>query len=122
MCIFSFYIYIYIQFILHILQIRYIYTGIISLDSEVNLVELLTTADELELLKLVDYIQDHIIGMSREWFQQNLVRVFNTISRHNGVFLQLQEYCTKLITKDPELLFNSNDFCLLDEEALINIL
>ncbi|CAG8592041.1 1087_t:CDS:2, partial [Diversispora eburnea] len=56
----------------------------ISLDlvngDEINFVELLTAADELTLTDLVDYMQEHIINMDRNWFQQNIVQVFNTVS------------------------------------------
>ncbi|GBC06242.1 hypothetical protein RclHR1_06700006 [Rhizophagus clarus] len=105
--------------------LQYIYTGTIRLDDEtidLNLVELLTASDELALTDFVDYIQEHIINLDKGWYQKNLIQVFNTVSCYEGVFEKLRDYCIELISIDPQLLFNSEEFSTLQEEALILIL
>ncbi|RHZ70867.1 hypothetical protein Glove_265g5 [Diversispora epigaea] len=106
--------------------LKYIYTGTISLDpingDEINFVELLTASDELTLTDLVDYMQDHIINMDRNWFKQNIVQVFNTVSRHEDLFHKLLEHCTNLIINDPKILFTSSNFGQLSEDALLSII
>uniref|UniRef100_U9U136 Kelch-like protein 17 n=1 Tax=Rhizophagus irregularis (strain DAOM 181602 / DAOM 197198 / MUCL 43194) TaxID=747089 RepID=U9U136_RHIID len=99
--------------------------GTIRLDdetSDLNLVELLTASDELVLMDLVDYIQEYIISLDRIWYQKNLIQVFNTVSCYEGVFEKLRDHCIELISVDPQLLFNSEEFSILQEEALILIL
>ncbi|RIA79992.1 hypothetical protein C1645_839468 [Glomus cerebriforme] len=105
--------------------LQYIYTGTICLDDEttdLNLVELLTASDELVLTDLVDYIQEYIMNLNKGWYQRNLIQVFNTVSCYEGVFERLRDHCIEIISKDPQLLFDSEEFSKLQEEALILII
>ncbi|CAG8687287.1 18902_t:CDS:2, partial [Racocetra persica] len=121
-----------------------------------TLLDLLVTADELNLIELVDYIQDYITSSlsvsnnsnnsltpepeeeeesnannannamcewdSMDWFRQNIVQVFNTVSCNGSLFGRLLSHCINLIISEPRLLFFSKDFGLLQEEALISII
>jgi len=96
----------------------YIYTGMININSvivEMNLIDILVAADEIYLEELVDYIQEHITTkLNEEWFKRNEIKLFNTLSRHQGVFNILYEHFENLISNNPHNLFSE-----LDDEALL---
>ncbi|CAG8494688.1 4088_t:CDS:2, partial [Racocetra fulgida] len=59
---------------------------------------------------------------SIDWFRQNIVQVFNTFSCNGSLFGKLLSHCINLIISEPQLLFFSKDFGLLQEDALISII
>jgi len=76
--------------------------------------------DEIYLEELVDYIQKYIITLNQEWFKRNEIKLFNTLSRHQGVFNILYEHFEDLINNNPdEFLNNHNLFSELDDDALL---
>src|SRR2546430_1832657 len=75
--------------------LKYIYTGTVTLDVkiiEMNLVELLVAADEINLDELIDYIQKHVATSDQELREENVIKLFNSLSHHQGAFNILYEY------------------------------
>src|SRR5581483_1492698 len=55
------------------------------------------------------------------WLEQNFSLVYQT-SFENDSFLELQKFCTELISKKPEKVFNSTDFNSISEKSLISLI
>ncbi|RGB37544.1 hypothetical protein C1646_43964 [Rhizophagus diaphanus] len=53
--------------------------------------------------------------------EQNFNLIYQT-SFENNSFLDLQKFCTELISKQPEKIFNSSDFTSIPEKALISLI
>ncbi|GES92992.1 BTB/POZ protein [Rhizophagus clarus] len=108
--------------------LKYIYTGTVALDAvnvENNFIELLIAADEMNLYELVDHLQQSIIdlnSLNNDWIIRNGIKLFNTISRHKGVFLKLEEFCNRIMSQEPKLLIGSSEFWGLDDDALLSII
>uniref|UniRef100_U9UJI4 Serine-enriched protein n=1 Tax=Rhizophagus irregularis (strain DAOM 181602 / DAOM 197198 / MUCL 43194) TaxID=747089 RepID=U9UJI4_RHIID len=106
--------------------LKYIYTGTINIKSvivENNLIELLIAADEINLDELVDYIQNHIITLDQEWFKRNEIKLYNTLSRYQGVFNILYEHFEDLISNNPDKFLNNfNLFSELEDDALLSLI
>ncbi|CAG8650019.1 11983_t:CDS:2 [Dentiscutata erythropus] len=94
--------------------LKYIYTGTCSLEENDILLDILIASDEFGLFELVNYVQEHIISDETGWLHENLVKVFKVALRHDEFHL-LREHCGELISKQPELLFNSKDFVTLEK-------
>jgi hypothetical protein len=62
-----------------------------------------------------------LIENKKDWMKQNFNLIYRT-SFENNSFLKLQNFCTELMSKEPEKLFNSVDFILLPENCLISLI
>ncbi|PKC65196.1 hypothetical protein RhiirA1_461373 [Rhizophagus irregularis] len=105
--------------------LRYIYSGeiFISLnecDTSI-IIKTLVSAGELYLQELIKYLQSFLIKNKSEWMEQNFDIVYNA-SFENDSFLDLQNYCTDLISKQPDKIFNSLNFSLIPEKLLISVI
>ncbi|CAI2173737.1 19211_t:CDS:2 [Funneliformis geosporum] len=90
--------------------IRYIYTGTLDLNGKTgtDILDLLVISDELLLEELTSFTQKYLIKNQTEWLQQqNFINVINTAFQLETC-KQLQDYCLKLIRKDPEPFLRSN--------------
>ncbi|GES96409.1 BTB/POZ protein [Rhizophagus clarus] len=103
--------------------LRYIYGGKISLEDYDNLdiIKILIAANELNLQELVIHIQSFLTGNKADWMEQNFNLIYQT-SFENNSFLELQKYCTDLISKAPDKLFKSQDFSLIPEKIIISLI
>ncbi|GES83719.1 BTB/POZ protein [Rhizophagus clarus] len=103
--------------------LRYIYGGRISLKEYNNLdiFNILVAANELSLQELISYLQSFLIKNKVEWMKQNFNLIYQT-SFENDSFLDLQKFCTELISKQPEKIFNSTDFTSISEKVLISLI
>ncbi|KAG9286310.1 hypothetical protein G9A89_014297 [Geosiphon pyriformis] len=103
--------------------LRYIYNGEISLDKhEVStILELLVTTDELLLEKIIDPLEDHLIEHRAKELEENFATLQKTSFMHDS-FKKLQNFCTEIVAKNPAIVFNSQDFTFLSENALSSIL
>ena len=81
----------------------------------------MVTASELSLQELITYLQSFLIKNKKNWLEQNFNLIYQT-SFENDSFLKLQNYCTDLISKEPEKIFNSIDFISISEKILISII
>jgi hypothetical protein len=81
----------------------------------------LIAASELNLHELVIHLQSFLIKNKTYWMEQNFNLVYKT-SFENNSFLELQKYCTDLISKGPDKIFKSISFSSIPEKLLISII
>ena len=79
-----------------------------------NVIKILEAANELSLQELIDYLQIYLIEKKAKWIEQNF-NLINQTSFGNDSFLKLQQFCTELISKEPEKIFKSVDFVSISE-------
>ncbi|RIB16443.1 hypothetical protein C2G38_2189900 [Gigaspora rosea] len=104
--------------------IKYIYGGLISLEDfePVAILDLLVRVNFFMLTELVDYIQNYLIENNAIWLQWNFFRVYQLNFLHDNSFSALQKYCSKTVVKCPNMIFDSDYFPTLQENALIALL
>ena len=102
---------------------RYIYSGTADLLAQEGgvILNLLTASDELNLQELIVYAQDHLMQQKSDWLQENVIQVLHTVG-YLEACKELQDFCLGLICQDPYWLFESNNFCSLDESVLVPLL
>src|SRR4051794_26033534 len=100
---------------------RYIYGGRLSLEEydTSDIVNILTAASELRLQELVAYLQSFLIENKANWTGQNFNLIYQ-ISFENDSFLVLQQYCTDLMSKEPDKIFKSLNLSSIPEKPLIS--
>jgi hypothetical protein len=86
-----------------------------------DIIKVLVAANELSLQELISYLQSFLIENKINWIEQNFNFIYQT-SFENNSFLNLQNFCTKLISKQPEKIFNSPDFTSIPEKVLISLI
>ncbi|KAG9299150.1 hypothetical protein G9A89_002521 [Geosiphon pyriformis] len=103
--------------------LRYIYNGEISLDKHgvPTILELLVTADELILENIIDHLEDYLIENRAKELEENFATLQKTSFMHDS-FKKLQKFCTEIAAENPTIVFNSQDFTSLSENALFSIL
>jgi hypothetical protein len=101
---------------------RYIYGGRISLEEYdiSDIIKILVAASKLSLRELINYSQSYLIEKRANWIEQNFNMVYQA-SLENNSFLELQEYCTNLISDEPDKIFKSLNFSSIPEKLLISI-
>jgi TPR repeat protein len=102
---------------------RYIYGGKISLEEydDLDIIKILVAAYELSLHELVIYIQSFLTKNKTNWMELNFNLIYQT-SFENDSFLELQEYCTDLISKDPDKILKSLDFSTTPEKLIVSLI
>ncbi|CAB4403727.1 unnamed protein product [Rhizophagus irregularis] len=103
--------------------LRYIYGGSLSLEeyNTSDIIKILVASSELSLQELITYLELFLIEKKKNWMEQNFNLIYKT-SFENGSFLELQNFCRELISKEPEKIFNSKDFNSISEECLISLI
>ena len=86
-----------------------------------DIIKILKAANELSLQELITYLQSYLIENSANWMEQNFNLVNQTSFEHDS-FLKLQEFCTDLMSKEPEKVFKSLDFVSIPEKSLVSLL
>jgi hypothetical protein len=86
-----------------------------------DIIKTLVSAGELSLQELVRYLQSFLIKNKTKWMKKNFDIVYNA-SFENDSFLDLQKFCTDLISKRPDKIFNSLNFTLIPEKLLISVI
>jgi hypothetical protein len=81
----------------------------------------LIASNELSLQELITHLQSFLIENKKIWMEQNFNLIYKT-SFENDSFLKLQYFCTDLMSKEPEKIFNSIDFTSLSEKSLISLI
>ncbi|EXX52176.1 uncharacterized protein OCT59_000903 [Rhizophagus irregularis] len=102
--------------------LRYIYGGRLSLEEydTSHIIKILIAASELSLQELITHLQSFLIENKKNWMEQNFNLIYKTSFEND--FLKLQNFCTELISYEPEKIFNSIDFISLTEKSLISII
>ncbi|CAB4437677.1 unnamed protein product [Rhizophagus irregularis] len=103
--------------------LRYIYGGRISLIEYdiLDIVKILVAANELNIQELIPYLQSFLIKNNTNWIEQNFNLIYQTSFEYDS-FLDLQKFCTELISEHPEKIFNSPNFTSIPEKALISLI
>ncbi|RIA96752.1 hypothetical protein C1645_871848 [Glomus cerebriforme] len=103
--------------------LRYIYGGRLSLEEYgiSDIIKILVTANELSLQELIPYLESYLIENKTNWMEQNFNLIYQTCFENNS-FLKLQKYCTDLISKEPNKIFNLPNFSLIPENLLISLI
>ncbi|POG65744.1 BTB/POZ protein, partial [Rhizophagus irregularis DAOM 181602=DAOM 197198] len=99
--------------------LKYIYGGKLSLEEfdASYIVKILVAASELSLQELIPHTQSFLINNQADWIEQNFIQIYQT-SFESDSFLELQKFCTELISKQSEKIFNSPDFTSISEKTL----
>ncbi|PKY33007.1 POZ domain-containing protein, partial [Rhizophagus irregularis] len=99
--------------------LKYIYGGKLSLEEfdASYIVKILVAASELSLQELIPHTQSFLINNQADWIEQNFIQIYQT-SFESDSFLELQKFCTELIFKQSEKIFNSPDFTSISEKTL----
>jgi hypothetical protein len=105
------------------LYFRYNYGGKLSLKEydTPNIIEILVSASKLCIQELITHIQFYLIENKTNWMKQNFSLIYQT-SFENNSFLELQKFCTDLISKEPNNIFNSLNFTSIPEKLLFMII
>ncbi|GES76361.1 carbohydrate-binding module family 13 protein [Rhizophagus clarus] len=103
--------------------LRYIYGGKLSLNEydDSDIIKILVAANELSLQELVIYLQYFLIERKTSWIEKNFNLVYQT-SYENDSLLELQKYCTNLISKEPDKILKSPEFSSISENLLVSII
>ena len=86
-----------------------------------GIIKILIAASELSLQELIPHLQSFLIKNKSSWIEQNFDLIYQT-SFENDSFLELQKFCTELMSKEPEKIFKSPDFASISEKSLISII
>ncbi|GES73894.1 kinase-like domain-containing protein [Rhizophagus clarus] len=103
--------------------LKYIYGGKLSLEKyeTSDIIKILVASSELSLQELIPHLQLFLIENKKNWMKQNFNLIYQT-SFKNDSFLILQNFCSELMFKEPEKIFNSIDFILLPEKYMISLI
>ena len=110
-------------FLIYNFFFRYIYGGKLSLGAydTLDIIKILKAANELSLQELITYLQSYLIENNANWMEQNFNLINQTSFEHDS-FLKLQEFCTDLMSKEPEKIFKSLDFVSIPEKSLVSLI
>ena len=86
-----------------------------------DIIKILKASNEFSLQELIDHSQSFLIENKTNWLEQNFSLVYQTSFEHNS-FSKLREFCTDVITNDPDKIFKSADFTLISEKSLITLI
>ncbi|CAG8533493.1 6383_t:CDS:2 [Paraglomus brasilianum] len=103
--------------------LRYIYGGNIDLEhvDPEDIFDLLLAADELAIDEIFEYLQRYLIDHNVRWLYQNFVLVHQTAFEHSD-FKELQHFTSKIIKRSPAIVFKADDFYMLEENLLLELL
>src|SRR2546421_8340521 len=102
---------------------RYIYGGRLSLEEydTTDIIKILVAASELNLQELITYLQSFLVENKTNWMKLNFDLIYQT-SFESDSFLELQKYCTDLISEEPDRIFKSLNFSSIPEKLLVSII
>jgi len=101
----------------------YIYGGILSLEEydTSDIINILVAANELNLQELVIHLQSFLIENKSNWLDENFNLIYQISFEHDS-FFDLQNFCTNLMFKEPEKIFNSVNFVSIPEKSLVSLI
>ncbi|RIB02632.1 BTB/POZ protein [Gigaspora rosea] len=105
---------------------KYIYVGVLSFEDldDLSTFDIMLAACLLQLEDLAKHIETYLIENKSHWLNRNFVtRVYRTIFQNEFNKLQkLQKWCNDIVAKYPSVIFGSEYFALIPENALASIL
>ncbi|RHZ82275.1 hypothetical protein Glove_110g71 [Diversispora epigaea] len=105
------------------LILKYIYSGIVNLENvETRFIfDLMLVAYEFGLEELTNKFETLLIDTKASWLKTHFSLIYRTIfDRQN--FKKLENFCNDIVSKYPNLIFDSSDFTSLQESALVSLL
>ena len=81
----------------------------------------MVAASELNLQELVIHLQSFLIENKSNWLDENFNLIYQISFEHDS-FFDLQNFCTNLMSKEPEKIFNSVDFVSIPEKSLVSLI
>ena len=86
-----------------------------------DIIKFLVNASELSLQELIVHLQSFLIANEANWMEENFNLIYQ-MSFENDSFLELQKYCTDIISKNPDKIFRSLNFSSIPENLLISLI
>src|SRR5260364_297099 len=83
--------------------------------------DFLLVTDELLFEELTDVIETHLIESNAHWLRSHFSHIYKT-SFENKNLKKLQKWCNDIVAKYPHLIFDSENFVSLKEDALISLI
>ena len=80
-----------------------------------DIIRIFISASILGLQELIDHLQSFLVEKKASWMEQNFNLIYQT-SFKNDSFMELQKFCTELMSKQPEKIFKSLDFISIPEK------
>ncbi|RIB26478.1 hypothetical protein C2G38_256972 [Gigaspora rosea] len=105
------------------LLLRYIYGGVFSLENldASSTFDIMLVACDLLLEELVKHLETHLIEVEAHWLRSHFAYVYKTSFKINKL-QELQKWCNNIAIKYPNIIFDSEDFTSLQENALISLI
>ncbi|GBB84420.1 hypothetical protein RclHR1_01100012 [Rhizophagus clarus] len=98
--------------------IKYIYTGIFSVESdEINLMDIIVAADELQLLEVYQKLEYRLLENKLAWKSKDIITALQY-----DYFTSLYNYALGIMFRNPKIIFESEDFPKIKETQLIQLL
>ncbi|RHZ72292.1 hypothetical protein Glove_243g50 [Diversispora epigaea] len=105
--------------------LKYIYGGIIdteNIDTK-TMFELMVATNEFGFEELSAKLESYLIEFKSSWLRIHFSFIYHSIfKKNNNNFKDLEKFCNDIITKYPNLIFESAEFTSLQETALLSIL
>ena len=86
-----------------------------------DIIKILVAANELNLQELIMYLQSFLTKNEANWIELNFNLTYQT-SFESDSFLELQQYCTDLISKSPNKIFKSLDISTFPGKLLVSLI
>ncbi|CAG8506729.1 15802_t:CDS:2 [Acaulospora colombiana] len=102
---------------------RYIYGGTVELkNADIKTIfDLMIASGDLMLIELSKKLETHLVENEPSWINSHLSYVYQLIFQHNS-FKCLEDFCNDNIAKNPNIVFDSEDFTSFQESLLISII
>ncbi|RIA79180.1 hypothetical protein C1645_841331, partial [Glomus cerebriforme] len=97
----------------------YFYGGNLKYKSN-EIFEFLLISKEFNISELLDLLQSQLLQFPNQIYQNFGITL--QISSSHELFQRLYEFCLKTINEHPEIIFKSQDFHLLNENTLLDLL
>jgi hypothetical protein len=103
--------------------LKYLYTANIDLSKQgiTELLQILVAADELNLQKLINHVEQHLLENQYDFLRKDPIKILQVAFRHE-VCVTLRDYCFEAICEEPNILFGSKEFLTLDKLILLSLL
>ncbi|RIA90441.1 hypothetical protein C1645_876081 [Glomus cerebriforme] len=103
--------------------LKHLYCGVVNLKefTPLELLDLISSADEFMLPELMSFTESHLLSLADSWMNTDFFKVHLHAQKFSEC-KNLREFCVKKICKNPEIIFESNDFINLSEVMLIDLL
>ncbi|CAG8446589.1 318_t:CDS:2 [Cetraspora pellucida] len=103
--------------------LKYIYTGTFNLDEKdtQEIIDIIIASDEFMLSEFIPSIESYLIEKRSDWLRTNIELIILTCSQHSTL-TKLRDFCFEELCDEPQRIFNSPNFCLLNECFMISLI